>query len=70
MPKMALYQLVKDLVIADRRLQKSIPVDQSFPPVDEIFAKQIKERTTDCPRTNLIERKARPLPVAAATHLF
>ena len=70
MPKMALNRFVKYLVITYRGLQECVPVDKPFAAVDEALREEIEKRLTHSTRANLIERKSRSVPIAAAPHLF
>jgi len=67
---MARYRFVEHLVVADRRLQRRVPVDQPFAAVDELVLEEAEERVADRPGADRIEREPRPLPVAATAHLF
>ena len=48
-PKMALYRLVEDFVVADGRLQERVPIDQPLAAIDFAFLEQGEERLAHRP---------------------
>ena len=46
-PEVALHFLVEYLVVADRRLQERVPVDQPLAAIDQALAVQVEERAAD-----------------------
>ncbi len=70
MPEMALDRLVKNLVVADGRLQKRVPVHEPFAAIDFALLEEVEERLADRPGADLIEREPGPLPVATTAHLL
>ena len=61
---------MKDLVVADGRLQERVPVDQPLAAVDQPLVEQAEERVPHGPGADRVEREPGPLPVAAAAHLL
>ncbi len=54
-PKMPFGSLVKDFVVADRRLQKGVPIDQSLAAKNQSLAEQVKESGSHGPRADFIQ---------------
>jgi len=69
-PEVPGHRLMKDLVVADGRLKRRVPVDQPLTAVDQAFLEETEERVAHGPRADRIEREAGPLPVAATAHLL
>ena len=65
MPEVALHRLVKDLVIADGRLEEGVPVHKPFATANEALLEEPQERRTDSNRALVVEREASAIPVAA-----
>ena len=67
---MALHRLVEHLVVADGRLQEGVPIHQPLAAIDFALLEQREEGLAHGPGTDLVEREAGPLPVAATAHLL
>ena len=68
-PEVALHLLVENLIVADRRLQEGVPVDQPLSAADEPLLEEPVKRLTDRRGAPLVERKAGAVPVAARPQL-
>ena len=53
-PEMAADRLVEDFVVGDGRLQRRVPVDQPFAPIDQPGLEQAIERMADGPGTDRV----------------
>ena len=69
-PEIARHGLMKNLVVTDGGMQKCIPVDQSFAPIDQLIFEHVEKRMPNRPSANRVERKPCPLPIATAPHLL
>ena len=69
-PEVARHGLVKDLVVADGRLQHGVPVHQPLAAIDQPVAEHLEERMPHRPGALRIEREAGPLPIAGAAHFL
>ena len=69
-PEVPRHRLVKDLVVADGRLQHRVPVDQPLAAVDQAVAEEAEKRVPDRPRTDRVERETPAPPIAATAHLL
>ena len=69
-PEVALHFLVEYLVVADRRLQERVPVDQPLAAVNQALAEQIEERAADRAGADVVQCEPRPPPIATAAHLL
>ena len=64
-PEVALHLLVKDFVVADRRLQERVPVHEPLAAAHEAFLEEAEERLADGRRALVVEREPGAIPVAA-----
>ena len=69
-PEMPRHLLVKDLVVADGRLQHRVPVHQPLAPVDQAVAEEAEEGVPDRPAQTASSVKRRRCPIATAAHLL
>ena len=69
-PEVALDLFVEHLVVADRRLQERVPVDQPLAAIDQPLAEQVEERAAHRAGADVVQRESGPPPIAAAAHLL
>ena len=69
-PKVSGDRFVEHFVVADRRLERDVPVDEAFAAVNQPFGEEFIEEMTHRLRANVVEREALTAPVATAAERF
>ena len=70
MPEVALDRLVKHFVIADGRLQKRVPINQSLAAIDQLFLNRSKKEVPDGSSAHIVQRETHALPITAGSQLL